>query len=166
MTSRLVVLPYTRLHPATARLANRHAPGHERVMLTPDDGSDPRVAAEYWGLLAELWRLPGDLVVIEQDIGLRVGVIEGFDACREPWCAHPYRIGRHCVVALGCTRFTAALKVAQPDLLERVGQIGGDGIPARHWRRLDVRLAGELRRRGYAVHEHAPEVAHYHRYPA
>lgn len=166
MTQRLVVLPYTRLHPVTARLANTHAPGHVRVMLNPDDGTDPRPASGYWDLLAELWKLPGDLVVVEQDIGLRAGVIEGFDACRRPWCGHPYRVGSELVVALGCTRFTAELKAAQPDLLERVGQISEPGMPAKHWRRLDVRLADQLRRRGYRVHEHEPAVAHYHRYPA
>lgn len=155
-----VLLPFTRLHPVTSRLANAHAPGHVRVRLDPGDD------AAYWRLLADAWRQPGDLIVIEQDIGLGAGVIECFDACRHPWCGHPYPIGRQLLVCLGCVRFTAALKDAEPDLLEAVGRIGGDGIPAKHWRRLDTRLAGELRRRGYSVHEHQPPVAHYHRYPA
>lgn len=155
-----VVLPYTRLHPATARLANKHAPGHRKVPLWPGDD------ASYWRLLAEEWRQPGDLLVIEHDIGIHAGVVEGLTACAQPWCGHPYLIGRTPMVCLGCTRFTAALKAAEPDLLEAAGRISEPGLPAGHWRRLDVRIAAELTRRGYTVHEHAPQVAHYHHYPA
>lgn len=154
-----VLLPYTRLHPATARLADRHAEGHLRVRLSPGDD------AAYWRLLAENWNRDGrDLAVIEQDIGITAGVLPGFAACREPWCGHPYHVAGRVIVCLGCTRFTAELQAAEPDLLERVGEIGNDGLPAKDWRRLDVRLADELHRRGYEVHEHLPAVAHYHRY--
>jgi hypothetical protein len=155
----VILLPYTRLHPVTARLANRHAPGHRRVRIDPlDDGA-------YWRLLATAWAEPGDLVVIEQDIGLRPNVVAGFDSCRKPWCGHPYLIGAQELVCLGCTRFTAELKAAEPDLLERVGQDGSGGVPARDWRRLDVRIADELERRGYARHRHEPTVTHFHKYP-
>lgn len=156
----MILLPYTRLHPATARLANRYAPGHVRYRL------DPRDASAYWRLLARAWAEPGDLVVIEHDIGLRPGVIAGFNSCRQPWCGHPYAIAAQLLVCLGCTRFTAELKTAEPDLLEVVGRVGGDGLPARDWRRLDVRILDELRRRGYEQHRHQPSVAHYHRYPS
>jgi len=153
-----ILLPYTRLHPATARLADAPAPGHRKVPLPPDD-------AAYWRLLAEHWRQPGDLMVIEHDIGIHAGVVEGFAACREPWCAHPYLIGRQLIPALGCTRFTAQLKAAEPDLLEVVGQDGTGGLPAKDWRRLDVRILDHLRNRGYTRHEHPEPVKHYHRYP-
>ena len=156
----MILLPYTRLHPATARLANLHAPGHQRVRL------DPRDDAAYWRLLAQAWREPGDLVVIEHDIGLRPQVIAGFNQCREPWCGHAYAIGAQRLVCLGCTRFTAELKAAEPDLLDVVGQDGTGGLPARDWRRLDVRILDELRHRGYEQHRHHPDVAHYHRYPS
>lgn len=156
----MILVPYTRLHPATARLANRFAPGHVRARI------DPRDDAAYWRLLAAAWTKPGDLVLIEQDIGLRPGVIEGFASCREPWCGHPYAIGKQLLVCLGCTRFTAELKAAEPDLLEVVGRDGTGGLPARDWRRLDVRIGDELEKRGYTRHRHEPPVAHYHRYPA
>lgn len=154
----MILLPYTRLHPAAARLANRYAPGHERVRLDPDDGT------AYWRLLADAWPLPGDLVVIEHDIGISASVIPGFASCREPWCGHPYAIGQQLLVCLGCTRFTAELKAAEPDLLETVGRDGTGGLPARVWQRLDVRILDELRRRGYCQHRHEPPVRHYHRY--
>lgn len=156
----MVVLPYTRLSPATARLANRHAPGHVRARLDPAD------RGAYWRLLAGAWREPGDLIVVEHDIGIHAGVLEGFAACREPWCGHPYQGARGVGVraCLGCTRFTASLKAAEPDLLDVVGEVASGGIPARDWCRLDVRIDDELRRRGYSLHGHQPGVRHYHRY--
>jgi hypothetical protein len=154
----VILVPYTRLYPATARLLNRYAPGHQRVPL---DAADP---SAYWGLVAEAWRQPGDLVIVEQDIGIHAAVVPGFAACREPWCGHPYPIGEQLLVCLGCTRFTAELKASEPDLLDVVGEDGTGGLPARHWQRLDVRILDELRRRGYAQHPHDPPVRHYHKY--
>jgi hypothetical protein len=155
----VILLPYTRLHTATARLANLHAPGHVRARIDPrDDGA-------YWQLLATRWNQGADLVLIEHDIGIGPEVLPGFDACRQPWCGHPYPVAGRVLVCLGCVRFTAALQRTEPDLLEAVGEVGEDGLPAKHWRRLDVRVGDELNRRGYRVHRHEPPVAHFHRYP-
>lgn len=156
----MILLPYTRLHPATARLANAYAPGHVRVRLDPGD------AEAYWRLLAKAWREPGDLIVIEQDVGVRAGVVESLTVCREPWCGFPTPIGKQFLICLGCTRFTAELKAAEPDLLDAVGEDGTGGLPVRVWQRLDVRILDHLRARGYKQHEHSPPVAHYHKYPA
>jgi hypothetical protein len=121
--------------------------------------------AAYWKLLAAAWLEPGDLIVIEHDIGIHAGVVPGFTECREPWCGVAYPLDRGVMLAcLGCTRFTADLKAAEPDLLEVAGRVTGDGLPAKDWRRLDVRLGDELRRRGYSLHQHEPAVRHYHRY--
>lgn len=154
----MILVPYTRLHPATARLLNRHAPGHRRVRIDPADMS------AYWRLLAAVWREPGDLVIVEHDIGISAQVLPGFAACAQPWCGHAYPIDGRTIVCLGCTRFTAALKEAEPDLLDVVGEVTGDGLPAKDWRRLDVRILDELRKRGYEQHRHEPNVMHYHRY--
>lgn len=156
----MILVPFTRLHPVTARLLNRYAPGHERARIDPADSE------AYWRLLAEAWREPGDLLIVEQDVGIRAGVIEELSACREPWCGFPYAIGAQLLVCLGCTRFTAELKAAEPDLLDAVGQDATGGLPARVWQRLDVRILDHLRARGHRQHEHHPGVAHYHRYPA
>lgn len=155
----MILLPYTRLHPATARLANRHAPGHVRVKLDPADNS------AYWRLLASAWREPGDLVLIEHDIGIRAGVTAELAACPEPWCGFGYPLDGGVILAcLGCTRFSASVKAAEPDVLDVVGEVTGDGLPARDWRRLDVRTGDELKRRGYSMHVHEPPVRHYHHY--
>lgn len=153
----MILLPYTRLHPVTARLANRYAPGHVRVKLDPCDPD------AYWALLAQQWRQPGDLIVVEQDVGIHAGVVEDLEQCPEPWCGYPYPIGEQLLVCLGCTRFTAALKAAEPDLLDVVGRESGD-LPPRHWARLDVWIMLHLERCGYRRHYHQPPVQHYHRY--
>lgn len=155
----MIVVPYTRLHPVTARLLNRYAPGHERVRLDPGD------VEAYWRRLARLWREPGDLLIVEQDIGIRAGVVESLGACREPWCGFAYPVAGRVQVCLGCTRFTAGLKSTEPDLLDAVGRDATGNLPPRVWQRLDVRILEHLRARGYRQHEHSPNVAHYHRYP-
>lgn len=129
-----------------------------RVRLDP---ADPHA---YWALLAGLWRQPGDLLIVEQDVGIHAGVVPGLAACREPWCGHPYPIGEQVLVCLGCTRFGAALKAAEPDLLEAVGADDAGGMPARHWKYLDVKILTALRARGYEQHRHEPPVRHYHQY--
>lgn len=155
----MILVPFTQLHRETARLLDEYAPGHERVRIDPADHE------AYWRLLAERWRVPGDLLIVEQDVGIRAGVVEGLSECREPWCGHPYPIGDQLLICLGCTRFSAELKAAEPDLLDAVGLIDDDaGTPPRHWRRLDVRILDELRRRDYQQHEHLPAVHHFHRY--
>lgn len=156
----MILVPHTRLHPAAGRLLNRHAPGHVRVRLDPAD------AQAYWQLLAHWWRQPGDLIVVEQDVGIHSGVLPGVAGCRQPWCGYPYPIGEQLLVCLGCTRFTAELKAAEPDLLDTVGVDGTGGMPARHWKYLDVKILTHLRERGYVQHRHEPPVKHYHRYPA
>lgn len=156
----MIIVPYTRLHPATARLLNKHAPGHRRVKLDPADMS------AYWRLLAACWRQPGELLIVEHDIGVAAGTLASFDACPEPWCAFGYAIDGSVAACLGCVRFSASLKAAEPDLLEEVGEVGNDGLPAKDWRRLDVRILDALRKRGYQQHRHLPNVKHYHRYAA
>ena len=156
----MIIAPYARIHPATARLLNLYAPDHRRVRIDPLDD------AAYWALLAYEWRQPGDLLIVEQDVGIHADVIPSLTLCREPWCGYPYPIGEQLLVCLGCTRFTAELKAAEPDLLEAVGKDDSAGMPARHWKYLDVKILDHLRVRGYQQHRHDPPVRHYHRYPA
>ncbi|HEY3714380.1 MAG TPA: hypothetical protein VGL39_07635 [Jatrophihabitantaceae bacterium] len=150
-----VVVAYTNLNPETAQLLDEHAPGHIRVEIDPTD------MEAYWRLLADEWTRPGDLVVVEQDIAIHADVLPGFASCRQPWCGHPYPIGMQNWIGLGCTRFTSALKQAEPDLFEVVGRPDDDQLlPARDWRHLDPLLSLELKSRGYVVHSHTPTVGH------
>lgn len=155
-----VVVPFTRLDDRTRDRLDQHAPGWVGYEL------DPARPDAYHHLLAAQWDDHGtDLVTVEHDIGIHAGVLPGFDACPEPWCAHAYPIGAQMLPCLGCTRFRAGLKAAFPDLFTQLARDYRDGSPPMDWRRLDVRLAGELQCRGWAVHVHQPPVEHYHEYP-
>ena len=156
----MIVCPNTSIHPDTLASLNEHAPGGwESIRL---DTQDP--SAYFWAL-HRLWAQPGDLVIVEHDNALTAEVLPGFEACEQWWCGHPYACAGNVTMALGCTRFRAELKQAEPDLLDEVGGIGNDGLPARDWRRLDVRILTVLNRRGYQWHWHEPQVPHFHVYP-
>ena len=154
-----VLVPHTNLDVRTVDLLDRHAPGWHGHEL------DPGRNDAYQSLMEAEWQRPGDLVVIEHDIGIHAGVMPGFRDCPEPWCGHPYAIGEQLLVCLGCTRFRAELKTAVPDLFTMIDALPFDGAPARDWRRMDVRLAAVLNMAGYKVHRHDPPVTHYHEYP-
>jgi hypothetical protein len=117
----------------------------------------------------EAWEWPGDLVIIEHDIGIHAGVIEGFRECRQPWCGHPYAIGEQLLVCLGCTRFTAQLKATLPDLMAQAAAVGdaqdGGIMAAGSWQRMDVRIGALLEAHGHNRHPHQPPVQHFHTYP-
>lgn len=162
-----VLVPYTpdKLDPRTVRLIEQHTPDGHEVRWAE---LDPRDERAYARLLIDAWGRPGDLIVIEHDIGIRAGVIEELTACSQPWCGFPYAIGGNLLVCLGCTRFTHTLKTALPDLMREAAAIGpaqdGGGVAAGDWRRLDVRVGACLERLGHARHRHEPEVEHYHHY--
>ena len=149
MTARIVVPFVGAVHPQTKARLTEHAPGHHPVRLSVGD------EGAYTRLLADEWARPGDLTVIEHDIGIHGGVIAGFASCREPWCAYPYVavIGFGAVAALGCVRFTQQLKTAEPDLFA--------AMSGTRWPVLADVVWGELDRRGYVPCVHQPDVDHY-----
>ena len=149
----MIAVPSPTLHPLTASWAAEH--GATLCHVDRPDG--------YWEALAVLWTIPGDLVVVEHDMLPAPGVTETMAACRRPWCTSPYRVEAGMArESLGCTRFAARLKTRHPNLMGRLGEIG-DELPAKDWRRLDVRLARLLRDLGYRAHTHRLS-AHLHNY--
>lgn len=162
----MIIVPYVPggLHPATAqwmKQAHEHRPaGFTQLELGFTAELDPDDPAAYWRLLADIWEgLPpkSNLTIVEQDIVPAPHVIAGMYYCRRPWCVSPYPITEQQVLAresLGCTKFAARLHQRHPDLMRRLGEMDGDGLPAKDWRRLDVRLAKLLRSLGYAPHQH------------
>lgn len=123
--------------------------------------SDPEA---YWRLLAAEWNRPGDLLLVEHDVVPAHGVTHAMAACRRPWCTSPYRIAHsYLTEGLGCVRLADRLKHRHPGLMDRLGEAAGDGLPAKDWHRLDVRLARLLRDIGYRPHAHRRAV-HLHDY--
>ena len=158
----MILVPYTteKLRPETVCAINEHIA--EPVNWQRINPNDP---SAYWRLLADAWTQPDDLIIIEHDIGIHGDVLAQFARCDQPWCGFPYLIGETPLVCLGCTRFTADLKAAFPNLLADVAAISDDNVPAMHWCRLDVRLAGRLEAYGHRRHYHSPAVTHFHTYP-
>jgi hypothetical protein len=165
----VILVPYTveKLNPETKRLVEAHTPPGMDVEWAELDSNHP---GSYARLLVEVWAEPGDLLIIEHDIGIRAGVIEELLACTQSWCGFPYTIGEQLLVCLGCTRFTAHLKASLPGLMAEAAAIGseqdGGGVAAGDWRRMDVRIAACLEKLGHQRHPHLPAVDHFHHYPA
>lgn len=161
----MILAPYTKAkqNPEAKALLEKHAPGE--ITWARIDPADPTA---YSRILVEAWAEPGDLVIVEHDVGIRAGVVEELLGCSQPWCGFPYAIGESLLVCLGCTRFSAHLKAMLPGLMAEAAAIDsaqdGGGVPAGHWTRMDVRIGACLERHGHARHAHLPAVEHYHTY--
>lgn len=159
-----VICPYTTIHPLTEAALTASAPSCERIWV---GGSD----YAYWQLLADLWAAGESFTIVEHDIEIGRGTLPAFEGCGELWCTFPYNgpafgDGSDPLLygSLGCTRFSAVLLAAVPEMMQLVGSIA-DGVPAGDWRRNDCLLLGHLRQAGFEPHVHWPAVAHHHMYP-
>ncbi len=152
--------------PEARDLLHEHAPDAEEIW-TGDSVYD------YWHAMAMRWG-QDDLVTIEQDIGIHGNVIPTFKGCPEPWCSFGYQVGSYiCTEGNGCRKISLEAQrvvtfedlqypVLHPgDPRNGVQDIGGcPDCAALCWRHLDTRIAGALRRAGYTVHVHTPNVRH------
>ena len=157
----MIIFPCVRADPRAEELLDLHAPGRLKWFVDPnDDAAYARVLRTAWDGTPRF----DDLIVIEQDIGIGHTVLPEFERCRKLWCAHAYPVQGRPVVALGCVRFTGELRAREPGLMDAAAALDVDGFGAGHWRRLDVAVDRELRRRGHEPHRHYPDVAHFHEY--
>jgi hypothetical protein len=118
----------------------------------------------YAELLAALWAGDDDFLLIEHDMIPTTAAVQAMEECADVWCANPYRVNHQVgeyIVGLGFTRFRAQLCRAVPDAVKRAGRLAG-GYPARHWARVDARLAMVLDLAGQRPHHHANEIEHLH----
>jgi hypothetical protein len=154
-----ILLPYVpgMLNPKTAEWASMYNVTYAE--LNPNDDE------AYFRLLAEHWRQPGNLVVVEQDILPRPGVVEQLAYCRYAWCCSAYAVAQGSMlnVGLGLASFSARMKRHWPGLMDRVGYIDDDGAPVKTWRRLDTRVSRVLHELGYRPHVHGT-ADHLHDY--
>jgi hypothetical protein len=134
---------HTALHPACAAAL---PPG----TIRPDVSGDPLA---YWRALRSLWTGDAGLLVIEHDIEIHAGVLPQLAECGEDWCTFPYLqqpgLNFTCTMALGCTRFSAALQRQVPF------------PPATRWDALDGAIANTLLAAGITAHVHQPPVTHH-----
>lgn len=104
-----VVCFYVNLDPRTRESIEAQTPDAEFIDTSGDDYA-------YWRELKKVWTSSDDILVIEQDIGLRGGEIGGFTACEESWCVCTYPYGALSLpdhpgfYAMGCTKFSASFR--------------------------------------------------------
>jgi len=168
-----ILCPYTEtpgengqsLNPLTRQMLDNNNAGCE-VRYIP---IDPRHHLRYAELLAEAWLWPGDLIVVEHDIGITEHTVWRFLDCDQPWCGNAYTVGHDPIMALGCVKFSAHLKAMQPGLMDRA-RLGSTPYDGGHmangdWRRLDGNVSSQLHMLGHTQHRHYPDVNHFHPYP-
>ena len=152
-----VVVPYTALHPFTLRALKAYAPEAEVIDLGNQGDA-------YYELLCELWSEGEGFLIVEQDIEIHASVVPQLEECLEDWCifGYPGPLGagiwpppdqRLLTRSLGCTRFSASLIKAEPDLMEN--------LPLHYWGHLDFTIDRALSPR-WAPHVHQPHVNHHH----
>jgi len=146
-----ILCAYTKLHAGAEQALWEFAPDTEFVDVSKSDSA-------YFDLVREAWKCQETFLLVEHDIEIHKGVVESAKHCKQPWCVWPYMgHSQEEIWALGCVKFGRRLMLAQPTLMDEVGEIQSDcAIPKRHWKRLDARILVTLRAHGYAqphVHE-------------
>lgn len=145
----MVVVPYVagKVHQAVLDEVLSQAPAARLVELprANPERIDERSFA-FAQLLRELWREPGDLVVVEHDYLPSPGAIQRLLDCPHDWCTHPAWIhDRYLLASLNLARFSGRLKAAQPHLMDYVaapnpwwsgaragvGEASGQALPVR-----------------------------------
>ena len=142
---------------------------------------------DYADDLRQVWRMPGDLVVVEQDVVVPRGAIAELLACDADWCTHPHWTGeRYDTQTLGLAKFSAGLRFVYPHLADRAlagpwRQGPGPALPAdgaqpvlsedprqwpttAPWTECDSRLAVLLNREIGPPCVHHPPTLHLHPY--
>jgi hypothetical protein len=128
---------------------------------------DPSRNDAYADLLVELWAEGADsgFAIVEQDIQVHAGVLPAWGRCRHRWCGFGYIVGYQDFqpgVYLGCTRFSDRVVRDHPDVMVEACSIDNDGLAAKDWRRMDVRVDKVLRSWGERPVMHSGQVRHLH----
>lgn len=123
----------------------------------------------YWRLFADLWADCYPFVLVEHDIVIPDGCLDGFEECAEPWCVHDYEVFMGGIEnkygkagAFGLVRFRSSIMADNPTLVTDLFD--------KHWSHLDGLVAAALRARGpgdgtrYDSHRHHPDAVHLHDY--
>ncbi len=151
-----VVVPYTRVHPATRAALDRCAPHAEYVDVSASDFA-------YHALLTRLWAEREDLILIEHDIEVDEAIIDAFETCPRLWCCVAEAPGASWA-ALTCNRFRRELMV-QNSALPGMGAGWPDNWngAAQHWCGLDGFMRRNLQQiAGSTVHLHRDLLTRHH----
>jgi hypothetical protein len=131
----IVVVPHVEggLRPQTRAEVRRQWPA-AHFALTPR--RDPFSYADLW---RRLWRVPADLVVVEQDVVPPQGAIAALLDCEHLWCSHPLWLGeRYCATTWGLLRLTWSVRRPLPGLMDQLAApLDPRYWVRRGWTRLD-----------------------------
>lgn len=122
----------------------------------------------YFELIRKHWEVGETFVLLEQDKTPDQGALRELHNCPRDWCTYPVPMAHNGepapFVSLSCTKFSADLMAAMPNLMEQAKRLQpGLGRPAGHWDRLDAAMSGVLEARGAKPHWHpAGRVGHKH----
>lgn len=115
----------------------------------------------YWSLLRTAWKPDHNLFLIEHDVQCRPDIVTAYEECPEPWCMTNYHHFDEASAEawhwgiFGCTRFRKELIAATPTLFSELQHRW------RPWTDMSTGVGMELRKLGYAPHEHFPRVIHH-----
>lgn len=154
-----IVVPHTPtgLAAETVEALHAHAAGHDIHYVDVSDHDE-----QLYELWLALWAACEDVVVVEHDIEIHAGVLEGFAACPNPWCSFGYRYAHFGVYhGTGCVRIRSTLMTATPNLIKNVSLHQNQQHPPRHWCSLDAFMQHELGERGFEQCRHEPPVTHH-----
>lgn len=156
-----VVIPFTPVkYSLEAQEAHRAIPGAEWSDVSAD-------VQAYHRLFSDLWLAGETFLLIEHDIVPNDEAMIQAEECSCWWGTSPYEgpPGRGLLTdSLGFVCFRAELMMAEPDLATEAwwDPEGGKTFAPGHWKRMDLRIAHQLRERGYEPHVHDATVAHLH----
>ena len=120
----------------------------------------------YFELLAEQWQKRESTLIIEHDILPDIQTVWEILGCNKPWCVAPY-LGPGGILlkeSLGCTKFSSSAMARTLSAFDNIlADQDSEPFSPTDWRRLDVRLAKQLKNVGLTPHLH-DEVKHLHVY--
>lgn len=141
----MIYVPYTLLAPETVTALQG-----KRFEAVPMLDSEA-----YVRFFEERWAAAKTFVVVEHDVVVWPGAIEGLLSCSRDWCAYGYASDHDLehdsfCAFLGCVKISAGLIAAVPQCWAEK--------PVRRWQDCDCHLTTYARQRGLNVHMHRPHV--------
>ena len=152
-----IVCAFTAQYHPLARASHEYLPGLERVDVSGRNDS-------YQELLRTLWDERDAFILIEHDVEINDRAVKQAKHCACLWGISPYNgPGLDPLYgSLGFVRFRSQLMEEVPDLFNAIAALNdSQDIAQGHWRRLDSRILGVLRGRGYEPHIHDPVLQHH-----
>lgn len=121
----------------------------------------------YAELVTELWAVPVDLIVCEQDVIPPPGSLVTMHRCPHDWCTLDVGSpGQHQGGMLGLARFSLRLRRQLPAIARQALVCGPPGSERAPWPTVSDRLADGLAGAGVRRHVHAGRAVHLHPFNA